>query len=129
MPVIGGGLGLNFVELNGEDFAFDELLKLTGEQPCDEVEPSAEAGDDVVERFDGEGDRDNGEGKGLKVFNRLLLPVLLIVVESLSTPPSEHRDSLSVSLFRFLLLLLPLLELLHDRSVGSIDDRCALLWL
>jgi hypothetical protein len=128
MPVIGGGLGLNFVEHNcEEDFVFDVPLKLTGEQPCDEVEPSAEAGEDVVERFDGEGDREDGEGNGLNVFNLLLLllllPEILVVVESLSTPPSEQRDSLSVSLIRFLVLLT---ELLHDRSVGSIDDKCAL---
>jgi hypothetical protein len=128
MPVIGGGLGLNFVELNcEEDFVFDVPLKLTGEQPCDEVEPSAEDGEDVIERFDGEGDREDGDGNGLNVFNLLLLllllPELLNVVESLSTPPSEQRDSLSVSLFRFLVLLT---ELLHDRSVGSIDDMCAL---
>jgi len=105
MPVIGGGLGLNLVELNcDEDFPFEEPLKLTGEQACDEVEPSAEEGDDVVERFDGEGDREDGEDKGLNGFNRLLLPALLIVFESLSTPPSEQSDSLSVSLFLFLLL-------------------------
>lgn len=92
---------MNLVALiDCDDFPFD---RFTGEQPCDEVEPSADAGDDVVDLFEGDGDLDIGEGTGLNCFKRFLA---LVVVESLSAQPSEHIDSESFSLILFFSVLI-----------------------
>lgn len=125
IPVIGGGFGLNLAtEFDCDVFTFDVLLKLTGDDPCEDVDPSADEGDEVIERFEGEGDLDEGRSIGRMRLAFVVVP-LLAFVPSLSAPPSEQSDSLSISLllfFPFELLLLELLfELLQDKSVGSID--------
>jgi len=59
--ISGGGFGLNFVgpvpDVDADDFV---PVKFTGEAACDEVDPAAEEGEDVAERFDGDGDLEEG---------------------------------------------------------------------
>lgn len=97
MPVIGGGFGLNFV--SADPFDDDLPPPLTGEQPCDEVELSADAGDEAVDRLEGDGDRDDGRGAVIcrrdDPFDRLMWwwPTLTLV-ESLSAPSDPHSESM-----------------------------------
>lgn len=76
---------------------------MTGEQALEETDPVAEDGDEVAERLDGDGDRDDGIARSRFGLDSSPLLLRALFAESLSIPVSEHSDSLSVSLLlRFL---------------------------